>query len=617
MQRDINALLKHYSERNFVTAECLAKNLIKKHPKNPICWKVLGAIYCATGRAEDSLEPMREALRLDPMDASANSNLAITLNSVGRFEEAEKICRRAVSLKPKFAEGHSNLGMILSGLGRFEEALVSYREAIRLKPIIPETHHNKSNLLKITGQLRDAEVSCRQAIRLKPKYAKAINTLGNILRDQGRLSEAERSYREAIEIEPDFIEARTNLLSCLISSESLSPEETLEEAKKFGCMVSMKASEKFDEWLYDSQSPRIRIGFVSGDLRNHPVGFWTEDLIANLDKSRFEIYAFPTRSGSDELTERIKTFFEAWIPISNLGDFEAATLIRENKIHILIDLSGHTAHNRLPIFSYRPSPIQVTWLGYSGTTGVPEMDYILGDPHVTPISENSHFSERIWQLPDSYLCFSVQDIDFPMCPIPALANGFVTFGCFNNLGKIGPNVIALWSDILKMVPNAKLMLKTKQFLDSCMIESVTERFAEHEICEKRLILRGPTARKEHLEQYSNIDIVLDPFPNPGGTTSAESLWVGVPVLTLKGSRFMSHMGESINHNVGMSDWIAKDPEDYVLKAVTFASDLDGLILARKKLWDRRPTCPLFDSIRFTGNFEKALLEMWRTHQERT
>ena len=615
MREDVNKLLKHYSEKNYERAEELAKSLIDKHPKTPVFWKILGAVYYATGRKEDSLKPMREAIRLDPSDASTASNLAIMLNSVGRQNEAETICRNAVSLKPKFAEAHSNLGMILSGLGRFDEALVSYRDAIKLKPTMPETHYNLSNLLKKTGRLWEAESSCRQAICLKPKYAKALNMLGNIKRDQGHLSEADKSYREALEIEPNFLEARTNLLYCLISSESLSPEETLEEAKKFGFMMSMKSADKFDGWRYDTQSTRLRIGFVSGDLRNHPVGFWTENLIKNLDQSRFAIYAFPTRSKSDELTERIKPFFEGWIPISDLGDFEAASLIRENKIQILVDLSGHTAHNRLPVFSYRPSPIQVTWLGYSGTTGVPEMDYVLGDPYVTPISENSHFSESIWQLPETYLCFSAPDIDFPMFPSPALTNGFVTFGCFNNLSKIGPNAISLWSDLLKMVPDAKLMLKTKQFLDTSAVNSVVERFSNHEIFEERLIFRGPSTRKEHLEEYSKIDITLDPFPNPGGTTSAESLWMGVPVLTLKGCRFMSHMGESINHNVGMSDWVAKNPNDYVAKAVKFASNLDELNLARQRLWNRRSSCPLFDSIRFTGNFEKALLELWQKHEE--
>ncbi len=617
MREDINKLLKHYSEKNYVKAEELAKSLIEKHPKTPICWKILGAVYYATGRKEDSLKLMREAIRLDPSDASASSNLAIMLNAVGRPNEAETICRNAVSLEPKFAEAHSNLGMILSGLGRVEEALASYREAIKLKPIIPEPYYNQSNLLKITGRLWEAESSCRKAISLKPKYAKALNLLGNIKRDQGQLIEAEKSYREALELEPNYLEARTNLLYCLISSESLSPKETLDEAKKFGSMISMKSADKFDRWLYDPDSTRLRIGFVSGDLRNHPVGFWTENLIKNLDQSRFAVYAFPTRSKSDELTERIKTFFEGWIPISDLGDLEAATLIRENKIQILVDLSGHTAHNRLPVFSYRPSPIQVTWLGYSGTTGVPEMDYVLGDPHVTPLSENSHFSESVWQLSETYLCFSPPDIDFPMFLSPALTNGFVTFGCFNNLSKIGANVISLWSDLLKVVPDAKLMLKTKQFLDASAVNSVVERFSSHEISEERLIFKGPSTRKEHLEQYSKIDITLDPFPNPGGTTSAESLWMGVPVLSLKGDRFMSHMGESINHNVGMSDWIAQNPNDYIRKAAKFASNLGDLNLARQRLWGRRSSCPLFDSIRFAGNFEKALLELWQKHQETT
>jgi predicted O-linked N-acetylglucosamine transferase (SPINDLY family) len=288
---------------------------------------------------------------------------------------------------------------------------------------------------------------------------------------------------------------------------------------------------------------------------------------------------------------------------------DAAQKIHSDGIHVLIDLSGHTADSRLPIFAWKPAPIQVSWLGYFASTGLPQIDYILGDPYVTPHEEADHYSEKIWQLPETYLCFTPPNLDLEVAPLPACMNGFVTFGCFNNLARMTDEIVLVRASILHAVPGSKLFLKDKQLDHESGRHRVLSRFAAVDIEADRLILEGRSPRGEYLSCYSRVDIVLSPFPYGGGTTSAESLWMGVPVITKKGDHFLSHLGESIAHNSGLSDWIASDEEEYVAKAVAYASDIDALSDLRKGMREKILSTPLFDIPRFALHFEHAIRAM--------
>jgi predicted O-linked N-acetylglucosamine transferase (SPINDLY family) len=253
----------------------------------------------------------------------------------------------------------------------------------------------------------------------------------------------------------------------------------------------------------------------------------------------------------------------------------------------------------------------VSWLGYFATTGVAEIDYLLGDRHVSPTGEESHFTEKLWQLPDRYLCFTEPDVNLDVAPLPALSTGSITFGCFNNLTKMNDAVVAVWASILTAVPGARLFLKTSLMKDSSAREVTLERFSKHGIPAERLILESASPRAELLAAYHRVDIALDPFPYPGGTTSVESLWMGVPVITKRGDRFLSHVGETIAYNAGLSDWVAADDDDYIAKAVAYASDLDRLGTLRAGLRQQVLASPLFDAPRFARHFEEAILEMWK------
>jgi len=299
-----------------------------------------------------------------------------------------------------------------------------------------------------------------------------------------------------------------------------------------------------------------------------------------------------------------------------VSDHVLAQAIHDEGIDILVDLSGHTGRNRLPMFAWRPAPVQVSWLGYFATTGLAEMDYVLADPHVVPPNEASQYVEQIWRLPDCYLCFTLPDVRVPVAPPPALSNGYITFGCFNNHKKLNDGVIALWSRLLRAIPDARLMLKNHQLSEAVIRGETIARFAAHGIHANRLVLEGPSSREGYFDAYRHVDIALDPFPYPGGTTSVEGLWMGVPVVARRGDRFLAHLGEMVVRTVGLDEWIAVDDEDYLARAIAFARDLPALERLRASLRERVERSPLADAERFAGHLATAFEQMWQLRVKR-
>jgi predicted O-linked N-acetylglucosamine transferase (SPINDLY family) len=355
------------------------------------------------------------------------------------------------------------------------------------------------------------------------------------------------------------------------------------------------------------------VGLVSGDLRAHPVGYFLEGVMAALASGaagRLEFFAYPSHFCADVLTERIKACCHGWHSAVGLSDERLARRIRDDGIDILIDLAGHTAHNRLPMFAWKPAPVQVSWLGYFATTGVAAMDYLIADPWTLPEAENGNFTETVWRLPETRLCFTPPDIDIEIAPLAALGRGHITFGCFNNLTKVNQAVVALWARVVEAVPDSRLFLKASQLQEPSMRESMAERFSALGVAEERLILEGASSRAEYLAAYRHVDIALDPFPFVGGTTSAESLWMGVPVLTLAGEHLVSRQGVGLLANAGLSEWVASDPDDYVARAVAHSADLQCLASLHDDLRPRILASPVFDAPRFAGYLEAALRGMW-------
>ena len=575
----------------------------------------LGNILKEQGKLDESEASLRQAIELKPDFAEAHNNLGVTLKAQGKLNEAEVSCRQAIKLKPDYAEAYNHLGVILQNLGRLNEAEASCLKAITLKPDHAKAYNNLGVILQKLGRLNEAEASYRQAMKLKPNYAEAHSNLGVILQKLGRLNEAEASYRQAMKLKPDYAEAHSNLLF-LYSGFMYESSHYLKKAREYGQQIAKSVVSKYSTWLCVGNTKILRVGMVSGDLKNHPVGYFLEEFLNQLDEFDFELYAYTTQSNEDDLTLRIKPGFTRWKSLVGISDVDAADHIYNDGIHILIDLSGHTAQNRLPIFAWKPAPVQISWLGYFASTGVAEIDYILGDPYVTPTEEANHFSEKIWQLPESYICFTEPEVDIDVVSLPALDKKKVTFGCFNKIARITDPVVRVWSEILHAVPTAVLFLKDKNFEVESIRESFYDRFKVNGIQKDRLILEGQSPRSKYLAAYNRVDIALSPFPYGGGTTSAEGLWMGVPVITMQGNHFLSHLGESIANNTGLSDWIAVDEEDYVAKAIAFSTDLEGLEKLRSRLRAQVLSRPLFDAERFANHFKNALRGMWKRFEER-
>jgi len=568
-----------------------------------------------SGQLDEAVANYRRVLEIKPDYAEAHTTLGVALRELGQIEGAVASYRRALEIKPDSAETHCNLGVALKDLGQLDNAVSSFRRALELNPDLAQAHSNMGNTLMDLGQFVNAAESYHYAIKIKPDFAEAHYNLGNTLTFLGKLDDAVASFRRALEFKPDFSAVHSNLLFALNYAANHTPAYCLEQARQYGRIVSVKASGRYSAWQCAISPERLRVGLVSGDLWMHSVGFFLEGLLSHMDPARIELIAYPTHHEEDELTARIKPFFSAWNPLVGKNDEDAAHLIHADGVHVLLDLSGHTAHNRLPVFAWKLAPVQVTWLGLPATTGVAEMDYVLGDPYAIPAEFESHFSEAVWRMPESCLCLAVPTPSVDVAPLPALSAGYVTFGSFNNLTKVNDAVVAVWARILQSVPGSRLLLKTKQLSEPAVCEQTLHRFAACGIGPDRLLLsRTIASRDDHLAAYNKVDIALDTFPYPGVTTSAEALWMGVPVLSLQGDRFLSRTAGSIAHNAGLPDWIAADEDDYVAKAVTFASDLKHLAALRAILRQQVLASPLFDAPRFARNFEDALWGMWQHYQ---
>lgn len=590
---------------------------ISIQPEYAAVWFNRGIAFTELKQYEHALVSYDRAIFIKSDYAEVWSNRGNILTELQQYEQAISSYDKSIEFNPDYAEVWFNRANTFTELKKFDQALASYDNAIAIKPNFAHAWANRGIALRKLKQYEKALASYDKAIELKPDYAEGWANRGNALFAICQFEQGEASLREAIRIDPNFQTAHNNLLLNLNYSVSFNPINVLEDAKYYGSIVTQKTTPKFTQWSTPRATEKLRIGFVSGDLRNHSVGYFIEGLITNLDKTQFEIYAFPTLSTKDDLTNRLLPFIAEWIPIYGKSDSDAAAVIHQKGIHVLIDLSGHSERNRLAVFSYKPAPIQVSWLGLPMTTGVPEMDYVLGDPYALPQEFENQFTEAVWRLPESYLCFTPPDSSVEVGALPALSNGYLTFTSFNNLSKMNNKVVEVWSNILKALPTAKLLLKTKQLSDPSVSLQTKERFSNYGVNADRLLFKTILDdRDEHLATYNEVDIALDTFPYPGVTTSVEANWMGVPVLALKGNTFLSATATSIANNAGLGNWVASDTEDYVDKAIEFASNLDRLALLRSSLRNRVLDSSLFDSPRFAKNFGDALCGMWSRHLEK-
>ena len=607
----INPVMALYSQGKIEKALKSLDLLIAQYPEEPVLYNFKGTCFYSLKQYNKAVDCYQKAIKINPDYAEAHYNLANVFHEIGRIDAAIKGYEQATHFKPDYPEAFNNLGLVFQEIGKFKLAITSYEKALTIKPDYAEVHSNIGKLYKEQDQIYLSINHYKKSLNINPNYLEAHFNLGISLKDLGQLDGAIACYENALKINPDHIESQSNRLFAFNYSTNYDPEYCLKKACLFGASVSSKIPTQFKHFRSSQAPAKLRIGMVSGDLCHHPVGFFLKAILSQFDTNKFELIAYHTSTKNDALTERIKSYFISWKTLHGLSDETAANLIFEDKVNILLDLSGHTAFNRLPVFAWKPAPIQVSWLGYFATTGLNEMDYLIADPHLVPPKNDNHFKEKICRLPETRWCFTPPNIKINTSKLPGLNNGYITFGCFNNLTKINDNVIFLWAKILRSIPKSQLFLKSKQLSEQTIQDSLLQKFVEYGINPERIMLEGYSSYKNYFAAYHKVDICLDPFPFTGGTTSIEGLWMGVPMLTLCGKNFVSRQGVSILINAGLSDWIAKDEEEYLNKAIIFSSDLKKLATLRAKLREQILASPLFNAKKFTQNFEDALWTMWQ------
>jgi protein O-GlcNAc transferase len=574
----------------------------------------MGNALKGLGRVAEAAQCYRRAGGLKPDYLEAHSSLGSALQELGQLDEAAASYGRALELKPDYAEVHGNLGNVLRNLGKLEEAAASYRRVLAIQPESAEACSNLGVALSELGRFDEAMASFHRALELNPGLPGLHNNIGNTLKDLGELERAETSYLQGLQIKPDDSELHSNLLFLQNYRANLSAPQLLAQAMRYGEMAARRAR-PYAAWSNPREpGRRLRVGLLSGDFRAHPVGYFLDSILqvlASTAPDQLELFAYPSYFCDDAVTRRIQAHCHHWQSALGLSDESLARRIHDDGIDVLIDLSGHTAHNRLPVFAWKPAPVQATWLGYLATTGLKAIDYLIADAWTLPETEEANFTEEIWRLPESYLCFTPPTSDIGVGPLPALGNGYVTFGSFNNLTKMNDAVVALWARVLASVPDSRLLLKSRQLADASVRQRVLGDYARHGVDGARLILEGLVPRSEYLKPFRRMDIALDPFPYTGITTSVESLWMGVPVLTLAGKSFLSRQGVGLMMNAGLPDWIADDADDYVARAASHAADLRALASLRGGLRERALASPIFDAPSFARHFEAALRGMWR------
>lgn len=569
----------------------------------------LGNVLSALGRRADAVQCYRRALALRPDDAQTHNNLGSTLYTMARLDDASAAYERALTLRPDYPEALSNYGNVLIDLGRIADAVAANQKALALNPAYPIAHNNLGNGLRRLGQYEDAVQAYIRALELKPLYADALCNLAETLKEQGRVLEALPFYEKAMAVDPRQAGIHSNLLLALNSVAELSRVAVYAEHKRWGERFALAPPTHANA---RDPAKRLRVGYVSPDLRKHSVAYFIEPVIAAHDRAAVEVFAYANVAVPDAVTARIKDSVDGWRDIRGLGDADAAAMIRADGIDVLVDLAGHTMDGQLPLFALKPAPVQVTYLGYPNTTGLAAVDGRLTDSVADPEGESGRYhTERLIRLANGFLCYQPPADAPAVAPPSVLANGFVTFGSCNNLAKIGPAAIAAWAAILTRVPDARLFLKAKPLADDGTRRRLAQRFTEHGVDAERLVMTGWIVDGNHLAVYNRVDVGLDTFPYNGTTTTCEALWMGVPVVTVAGDRHAARVGASLLTRVGLDELIADEPEAYVAYAVALANDRARLSALRTSLRATVARSALCDAHRFTRTIEAAYRDLWR------
>lgn len=574
--KEMSKAVRLFEQGKLVELQPLANSLIKRFPLHGFGWKLLGNLHHANDRIEEAVRCMKKTVALLPDDAEAHTNLTTALYELGRPAEALPNARRALALDPDNGKVICNLGVTLYALGKLDEAAVFLRRATALQPDDPKNHSN----------------------------------LGLTLQDQGQITEAIQVYRRMLALQPNFAWGHSNLLFCLSLDANTDAQQLLAEHLAFGEQFEAPLRAGWQAHTNSKDPDRcLQVGFVSGDLYNHAVASFLEPVLVNLARNtNLSLHAYYTRDIQDDVMLRLRTYFPHWNTVKGLDDAALANKIRSDRIDILIDLSGHTGNNRLVTFAHKPAPIQISWIGYPGTTGLQAMDYYQADRFFAPPGLlDGQFSEKLVQLP-ALAPFQISAFAPLVNELPALRKGHITFGSFNRVNKIGRPVIALWAQVLRALPTAQMLIGGMPTDENT---NIRQWFEDEGIETGRLQFHPKASIQSYLTLHHQVDICLDTFPYNGGTTTLHALSMGVPTLTLTGQTAASRAGACNLGQVGLDDFVAHDQDDFVQRALHWANHLEELSHIRADLRQQLSQSPAGQADVIAVSVAQAWRTMWQ------
>ena len=607
-------------------AEAVLLQVLDRTPADADAWDRLAAVRLQRDEPQGALAAIERAIAVDPDRAGLHIKRGRALTLLGRHADAAAAFQHAAALAPDDLGVQGACGDGLLTIGDDAAAEACFRQALALRPVgagdrvSVAIHVNMGIALEKQGRLADAIAACETALAAEPELLAARNNLAGVLKNQARIDEAVELFRRGLSVHPDSALEHSNLLLTLQYGARIADPELLAEHRAWAA----RHAEPLTAAMAPPANPadpdrRLRLGYLSADFYGHPVGFFIGPVIAMHDRARLEVVCYASVERPDRLTELFRSQADIWRDVTQIDDRALAARMRDDAIDILVDLGGHTAGNRLVALAYKPAPVQASYLGYPGTTGMTAVGYRLTDAWADPPGPSDAAAvETLVRLPHGFLAYRAPTDTPDVGPLPAARNGYVTFGSLNNLAKVSPQAIALWSRLLAAVPRSRLMLKARAFADAGTRQRFVAAFAAHGIAGERLDLLARTPLPvDHFRSYDRVDIALDTLPYNGATTTCEALWMGVPVLALSGDRHAGRVGASLLNAAGLADLVAESPDAYVAKGVGLAGDLDRLADWRTGLRAHIAAAPLSDVRRLTRSIEAAYRQMWRAWCERT
>jgi protein O-GlcNAc transferase len=610
IEQALAAAVAHHKAGRLSEAEALYAQAVRQRPDHAEALHLWGIVAQQLGHSRDALDRISRAAVLRPEAADFQSNLGMVLVSVGRSDEAINAFNRAVTLKPDYAEAYNNLAVALKQRGRIDESIAASRRAIELRPKFPEAWSALGVALDAKGLPDEAIAAQRRALLLRPDFAAALTNLANSLMNTGRMTEAIGNFARAASLQPDDAQYQSNLLRAALYDPGADAQMILREHQAWGRRQMQRLPGGAGDHHNDpSPERRLRVGYVSADFREHVVGQNLLPLLREHDRKNVEVFCYASVRAPDGMTEQFRRLAGAWRDIRDLSDDAAAEMIRADRIDILIDLGLHTAHNRLPVFARKPAPVQVSYLGYCGTTGLPTIGYRLTDPYLDPPGRyDADYSEQSIRLPRTYWCYESRGPTHEPGPLPAVSAGHVTFGSLNHPCKLSPAALALWSRVVAAAPGSRILIHTDS---GSQRKAAREHLAAVGIGPDRIAFVPRQPWPLYVRTFDQLDIALDALPFGGGITTCDALWMGVPVVTLRGATSVGRGACSILSNVGLPELIGATQEDFVRIAVELASDLPRLSALRAGLRQRMERSPLRDAQGFARDVEAAYRQMWQ------